>query len=81
MVLCLIIVPTLVFEKVFIHLRILVLMLVAFGIRHAGWSKYQGYLTTFCFHEKLPFGWLSLVVSGMWSLSFDLVEPFVAQHY
>jgi hypothetical protein len=30
-------------------------MFVVFGIRHVGWSKYQGYLTAFCFHEKLPF--------------------------
>jgi hypothetical protein len=43
------------FEKVFIYLHILALMFVAFGIRHMGWSKYQGYLTAFCFHEKLPF--------------------------
>jgi hypothetical protein len=32
---------------VFIYLRILALMFVAFGIRQAGWSKYQGYLTVF----------------------------------
>jgi hypothetical protein len=56
MVLFFIIVPTLALEKVFIHLRILAPMLVAFGIRHSGWSAmYQGYLTVFCFHEKLPF--------------------------
>ncbi len=55
-VLCYLILPTLVFEKVFIYLRLFALMLVAFGIRHAGWSMYQGYLTAFCFHEKLPFG-------------------------
>jgi hypothetical protein len=34
----------------------LALMFVAFGIEHAGGSKYQGYLTVFYFHEKLPFG-------------------------
>ena len=46
MVLFFIIVPTLALEKVFIHLRILAPMLVAFGIRHSGWSAmYQGYLT------------------------------------
>jgi hypothetical protein len=33
------------FEKVFIYMRILALMFVAFGIRHAGWSMYHGYLT------------------------------------
>jgi hypothetical protein len=49
-------VPTHAFEKVFIYLRIFVFMFVAFGIIQAGWSKYQGYLTVFCFHEKLPFG-------------------------
>jgi hypothetical protein len=54
--LCQIIVTTLAFEKVSIYLHILALMFVAFGIRHAGWSKYQGYLTVFCFDEKLPFG-------------------------
>jgi hypothetical protein len=43
------------FWESLIYLRILVLMFVAFGIRHAGWSKYQGYLTAFCFHEKLSF--------------------------
>jgi hypothetical protein len=51
-----IIVPILAYEKVFVYLRILALMFVAFDIRHAGWSMYQGYLTAFCFHEKLPFG-------------------------
>ncbi len=55
MVLFYIIVPTLAFEKVFIYLHILVLMFVAFGIRHTGGSIYWGYLTVFCFHEKLPF--------------------------
>jgi hypothetical protein len=56
MVLCYFILPTLAFKKVFIYLRILALLLVAFGIRHMGWSMYQEYLTAFCFHEKLPFG-------------------------
>jgi hypothetical protein len=46
-VLCSIIVPTLAFDKVFIYLHILVLVFVAFGIRHTGWSKYQGYLIVF----------------------------------
>ncbi len=44
------------FEKVFIYLQISVLIFVAFGIRHAGWSMYQGYLIVFFIHEKLPFG-------------------------
>ncbi len=81
-VLCQIIVHTLAFKKVLIYLRILALMFVAFGIRHAGWSMYQGYLTVFFLLSwKTAFRWLSLVTSGMWSLSFVFVEPVVAQHY
>jgi hypothetical protein len=41
-------------------------MFVAFGIRHAGWSKYQGYLTAFCFHEKLPL--MVVIISCVWDV-------------
>jgi hypothetical protein len=47
MVLFLIIVPTIALEKIFIYLRILVLLFVAFGNLHAGWSTYRRYLTAF----------------------------------
>ncbi len=52
-------------------------MFVAFGIRHTGWSIPDCFLLSW----KTTFRWLSLVVSGMWSLSFVFVEPMVAQHY
>ncbi len=58
--------------KVFIYLCILALMFVAFGIRHADWSMYQGYLTVFLLSWKTAFWWLSLVTSGMWPLPFVL---------
>ncbi len=56
-------------------------MFVTFGIRHVGWLMYQGYLTVFFAFIKTAFRWLSLVTSGMWSLSFVFVEPVVAEHY
>jgi hypothetical protein len=59
----------------------LALMFVAFGIRHAGWSMYHGYLTLLFAFMKTAFWWLSLVMSGMWFLSFVFVEPVVAQYY
>ncbi len=40
-------------------------MLVAFGIRRAGWSMYQGYLNVILLSWKTAFWWLSLVASGM----------------
>jgi hypothetical protein len=44
-------------------------MLVAFGIRHACWSMYQGYLTAFCFNENC----LSVVIiSRVWDVVFIL---------
>jgi hypothetical protein len=44
-------------------------MLVAFSIRHACWSMYQGYLTAFCFHEKLP---SVVIISCVWDVVFIL---------
>ncbi len=44
-------------------------MFVAFGIRHVGWSKYQGYLTAFCFHEKCL---LVVIISCIWDVVFIL---------
>jgi hypothetical protein len=44
-------------------------MLVAFGIRHAGWSMYQGYLNVFCFHEKCL---LVNIISLVWDVVFIL---------
>ncbi len=45
-------------------------MLMAFGIRHAAWSMYQGYLTVFlCFHENC----LSVVItSRVWDVVITL---------
>jgi hypothetical protein len=57
--------PCFAFEKVFIYLRILALMFVAFGIRHAGWPMYQGNLTAFCFHINLP---LVVIISCVWDV-------------
>jgi hypothetical protein len=58
------------FEKVFIYLRILVLMFVAFGIRHAGWSMYHGYLTLlFAFMKNcLPV----VIITRVWDMVFIL---------
>jgi hypothetical protein len=45
-------------------------MFVAFGIRHAGWSKYQGYLTIFFTFMK---NCLSVVIiSCVWDVVFIL---------
>jgi hypothetical protein len=40
-------------------------MFVAFGIRHVGWSIYQGYLTVFCFHENCL---LVVMISCIWDV-------------
>jgi hypothetical protein len=40
-------------------------MFVAFGIRHAGWSKYQGYLTVFCFLKNCL---LVVIISRIWDV-------------
>jgi hypothetical protein len=62
--------PTLAIEKVFIYLRILALMFVAFGIRHAGWSMYQGYLAVlFAFMKNC----LSVfIIKQVWDVVFIL---------
>ncbi len=58
------------FEKVFIYLCILALMFVAFGIRHAGWSMYQGYLTVFFAFMKNCL--LVVIISWIWDVVFIL---------
>jgi hypothetical protein len=61
-------------------LHILLLMFVAFGIRHTGWSKYQGYLTVFAFMRNC----LLVVIFGcVWDVVIILcfLGPVVAQHY
>jgi hypothetical protein len=54
-------------------------MFVASGIRHA--VRLSEIPACFLLLWKTAFWWLSLVASGMWSLSFVFVEPVVAQHY
>jgi hypothetical protein len=46
-------------------------MFVAFGIRHAGWSMYQGYLTVF-FCAFMKNGLLVVVISRVWDVVFIL---------
>jgi hypothetical protein len=45
-------------------------MLVAFGIRHAGWSMYQGYLTVFFAFMKNCFS--VVIISCIWDEVFIL---------
>jgi hypothetical protein len=43
-------------------------MFVAFGIRHAGWSMYQGYLTVFSAFMKNCL--LVVIISRVWDVVF-----------
>ncbi len=81
----LIILPTLVFEKVFIYMHILALKCAHVGIASTCHLTHR-LVTVLCRSQlccasmKTAFWWLSLVVSGMWLFSFAFAEPLVAQH-
>ncbi len=69
------------FKKVFIYLRMLALMLVAFGIWHVGCSMYHIYIQLcFCFHEYCL---LVIIISPIWDVTIILCfhGAMLAHHY